>query len=153
MKDQQHFRGLEALYLAAPTNQYFKPSIRIEEGSAEIAIPLREDFFHTAGAVHGAVYFKALDDAAFFAANSLVDDVFVLTASFQLYFLRPIQTGEIVSTGRVVSQSSRVILAESIAKDSDGNEVARGSGSFMKSKLRLDAIDSYTRAFAGDSSQ
>ena len=76
----------------------------------------------------------------------------MLTASFQLYFLRPVQTGEIVATGRVVSQSSRVILAESTAKDGDGNEIARGSGSFMKSKLRLDGMDSYTKALAGDGS-
>jgi acyl-coenzyme A thioesterase PaaI-like protein len=35
---------------------------------------------HSIHAVHGSVYFKALDDAAFFAVNSLVEDVFVLTA-------------------------------------------------------------------------
>ncbi len=48
---------------------------------------------HAGGAVHGANYFKAMDDAAFFAANSLVDDVFVLTVSFNVYFLRPHHRG------------------------------------------------------------
>ena len=37
---------------------------------------------HAAGAVHGSYYFKVLDDACYFAANSLVSDVFVLTVSF-----------------------------------------------------------------------
>ena len=35
--------------------------------------------FHTAGAAHGTLFFKMLDDAAFYAANSLVTDRFLLT--------------------------------------------------------------------------
>jgi hypothetical protein len=35
---------------------------------------VRPDFFHAAHAVHGSVYFKALDDAAFFAVASLVQE-------------------------------------------------------------------------------
>ena len=31
---------------------------------------VRPDFFHAAGAVHGSVYFKLLDDAAYFDALS-----------------------------------------------------------------------------------
>ncbi len=71
----QHYRALESLYLAAPTNRYFSPAIEIKKGRATITIPVKEDFFHIAGAVHGSTYFKALDDAAFFACNSLIDDV------------------------------------------------------------------------------
>ncbi len=100
-------------------------------------IPVRPEFFHAAGAVHGSVYFKALDDAAFFAANSLVEDVFVLTASFNLYFTRPISAGEIRATGRVIHRSLRLILAESEATDARGRAIARGSGSFMRSEIRL----------------
>ena len=35
--------------------------------------------FHAAGAGHGTIYFKMLDDAAFYAANSMVEEQFVLT--------------------------------------------------------------------------
>ena len=75
-----HFRRLERMYRAAPANEYFRPDISIEEGTAEVRLVVRPDFFHAASAVHGSVYFKLLDDATFFAASSLVDDVFVLTA-------------------------------------------------------------------------
>ena len=68
------------MYAFAPTNKYYMPTIGGEEGHAEVVIAVRHDFLHAAGAVHGSVYFKALDDAAFFAVNSLVDDVFVLTS-------------------------------------------------------------------------
>jgi len=62
------------MYLAAPCNQYSRPKIDIADGTAEIRIAVRPDFFHAARAVHGSVYFKTLDDATFFAASSLVDD-------------------------------------------------------------------------------
>ena len=80
----EHHRRLEHMYLSAPANEYFKPEIRIDEGRAEVRLTVRPDFFHAASAVHGSVYFKLLDDATFFAASSLVDDVFVLTASFNI---------------------------------------------------------------------
>lgn len=44
--------------------------------------------------VHGPVYFRALDDAGFFAVNSLVEDVFVLTASFNVNLFRPMKSGD-----------------------------------------------------------
>jgi acyl-coenzyme A thioesterase PaaI-like protein len=69
-------------------------------------IPVRPEFFHAAHAVHGSVYFKALDDAAFFAVNSLVTDVFVLTASYNLYLTRPVTEGALRAVGRVVHRSA-----------------------------------------------
>jgi uncharacterized protein (TIGR00369 family) len=89
--------------------------------------------------MHGSVYFKMLDDAAFFAANSQVEDVFVLTASFNLYFLRPVSEGRIRSEGRVTSRSRRLILAEARLEDDRGRELARGSGTFMPSQIALTA--------------
>ena len=45
------------------------------------------------GAAHGTSYFKMLDDAAFYAANSLVTDRFLLTTAFNLLFTRPLGAG------------------------------------------------------------
>ena len=78
MTSDDHYRRLERMYVSAPANEYFKPEIRIAEGAAEVEVAVRPDFFHAASAVHGSVYFKLLDDATFFAASSLVHDVFVL---------------------------------------------------------------------------
>jgi len=133
----QHYRKLERMYASAPTNEYYAPTMRVSEGRAEIVIPVRPEFYHAAGAVHGAVYFKALDDAAFFAANSLVADVFVLTVSFNVYFTRPIADGEMKAEGRVVHSSRRLLVAEARLTDSHGREIARGSGTFMRSTIPL----------------
>jgi uncharacterized protein (TIGR00369 family) len=134
----EHFRRLERMYRSAPTNAYFRPEIRIGEGKAEVELAVRPDFFHAASAVHGSIYFKVLDDATFFAASSLVDDVFVLTTSFTLYFLRPVSAGVMTARGTVVSRSSRLLIGEGVIVDGEGREVGRGSGTFMPSRVPLD---------------
>ena len=134
----EHHRRLERMYHAAPTNEYFRPELRIADGSAEVRLTVRPDFFHAAGAVHGAIYFKLLDDATFFAASSLVDRFFVLTASFNLYFLRPISSGEMHARGSIVRRSTRLLIGEGVVTDGGGKEIARGSGTFMPSTVPLD---------------
>jgi uncharacterized protein (TIGR00369 family) len=137
MPTDEHHRKLERMYLRAPVNEYYKPTIRIRDGEADIVIPVRPEFFHAAHAVHGSVYFKAMDDAAFFAANSLVEDVFVLTASFTVYLLRPISSGTMRATGRVMHASRRLFVAEAELVDDDGRKIAAGSGTFMRSTIAL----------------
>lgn len=133
-----HLETLIKLYDAAPINKWFQPRLRIPaEGAAEIDLLVREDFHHAARAMHGAVYFKALDDATFFAVQSCVTDVFVLTSSFQIYFLRPVSEGQLLARGTVVSRSKRLYIADGVLFDSRGKEVARGSGTFMPSSISL----------------
>lgn len=135
--NEEHFRKLERMYHGAPTNAYYQPTLRVSEAKAELDIPVKPEFFHAAHAVHGSVYFKALDDAAFFAVSSVVTDVFVLTASFNLYLLRPVSDGVLHATGRVVHRSRSLLLAESELLDARQRPVARGSGSFMRSTIAL----------------
>lgn len=134
---EAHFDKLERMYVAAECNEYYEPGIKISEGAAEIIIPVREKFFHAGGSVHGSVFFKAMDDSAFFAVNSTVEDVFVLTANFHVDFTRPVSTGKIVAKGRFLGVSGKHFLAESVLADSDGNEIGRGSGAFVRSKIPL----------------
>jgi uncharacterized protein (TIGR00369 family) len=138
-----HRAALERMYVSGPINQFFRPLIHVGDGTAEIRMTVRADMHHAAHATHGAVYFKMLDDAAFFAVQSLVTDVFVLTVNFQIYLLAPVVTGEMIATGTVVHLSKRLFLAESVVTV-DGSVVARGNGSFMRSATRLDETIGYT---------
>ena len=137
VEPEEHYRRLERMYAGAPTNRYYAPELRVSEGQAQITIPIRPDFFHSAGAIHGSVYFKILDDAAFFAASSLVSDVFVLTVSFTTYIVRPVSRGFLRAVGSIVHQSRSLIVAESTAYDAESELVARGSGTFIPSRIRL----------------
>ena len=142
MKDE-HYLCLENMYLAAPINKIYQPTIEVLESEANIEIQLFENYFHTAGAVHGSVYFKMLDDAAFFAANSMVRDVFVLTTSFTTYITRPVSSGILRAEGRVLNSNKSQIIAEAVAYDENNREVARGNGVFMRSKIELAGIKEY----------
>ena len=51
---ESYFEQLERLYAASPINAWFAPTLRVGEGEAEVRLPLRPDFHHAAGAVHGA---------------------------------------------------------------------------------------------------
>ena len=137
MTHDPHFIALQNMYLAAPINEFYRPSIKVSDGEATIEMDVSEKLFHSAGAVHGSVYFKMLDDAAFFAANSLEREVFVLTTSFTTYLTRPISSGRLRSVGRVVDRNRSQLIAEAVVSDSEGNEVGRGSGVFVRSKLPL----------------
>lgn len=139
-----HFRRLEQMYLTAATiNNYFRPELEVAEGSAEVRIQVDPKFFHAAGAVHGSVYFKALDDAAFFAANSVVEDVFVLTTNFNIHLLRPVTEGTLIAKGTLVSSTRSLLIADAELKDDRGRLVGRGTGSFMKSKMLLVEVPGY----------
>ena len=137
MPNDEHYRKLERMYASAPINDFFQPVMRVSEGEAVVTTQVRRDFFHAANAVHGALYFKMLDDAAFFAVNSLVTDTFVLTVSLNAYLVRPVSEGEVQAVGRVVHRSRRLYVAESQLTDSDGKEIARGSGTFVPSDIAL----------------
>ena len=134
-----HFRKLERMYLSAPVNNhlYNGITITISEQKAELTLKIDEKFFHAAKAIHGSVYFKMLDDAAFFAVNSIVKDFFVYTVSFNVQLLRPVSSGIIKSIGELKFKSSNLFIADSTLLDENNKLVGRGSGNFMKSKIEL----------------
>jgi len=134
-----HFRKLERMYLSAPVNNqlYNGITITISEQKAELTLKIDEKFFHAANAIHGSVYFKMLDDAAFFAVNSIVKDFFVYTVSFNVQLLRPVSSGTIKSIGELKFKSSNLFIADSTLLDENNKLVGRGSGNFMKSKIEL----------------
>lgn len=137
MTSEAHYRKLERAYRDAPTNEYYDPEIEIGEAAATVRVRVDPKFYHAADAVHGSVYFKLLDDAAFFAANSLVPDHFVLTANFNLHLLAPVSEGTMTATGRVIHRRGRSILAEARLVDDEGELVAYGSGTFVESRIEL----------------
>jgi uncharacterized protein (TIGR00369 family) len=137
MGDRGHYRKLENMMHSAPFVKLTGAKVAVNQGEAIITLPVREDFFHPAGAMHGALYFLALDNAAFIAVNSLVEDVFVLTTSFTTYLTRPVSEGIVKAIGKAVYRNRSQFIAESVLYDSKENEIARANGLFVKSKIPL----------------
>ena len=105
---REHYQKLVRTYASAPINEFYKPDLEISDGKAVIRFEVGRKMHHAAHAVHGSVYFKALDDAAFFAAN-----------------------------GWLTHRSGRLFFAESELIDQDGRQIARGSGTFARSRIAL----------------
>ena len=140
-----HYRALERLYASAPVNRLFAFAARDPRRGprADRASRSTSACYHAAGAAHGTIYFKMLDDAAFYAANTLVTDRFLLTTSFNLHFTKPVRAGEVVAEGRWISGRRRVFVAEARLIDAEGEEIGRGTGTFMRSHIALSGLAGY----------
>lgn len=144
---EAHHRALESLYAAAPINRLFASTLSIPEpGVARISFKVTRDHYHAAGAAHGTTYFKMLDDAAFYACNSLITDRFLLTTQFNLLLTRPLSAGPVVAEGRWVNGQRRVFVGDARLITADGEEVARGTGTFMRSRIALASLPGYRSA-------
>jgi uncharacterized protein (TIGR00369 family) len=142
--EEAHLRALEALYDSAPVNRLFESRLALPEaGRSEISFTVSPEAFHAAGAAHGTLYFKMLDDAAFYAANGLVSDRFLLTTAFNLHFTKPMRIGPARAEGRWISGKRRVFVAEARIVDAGGEECARGTGTFLRSHIALSGLDGY----------
>jgi uncharacterized protein (TIGR00369 family) len=130
-----HCKKLESMYLAAPCNEYYEPGIRISEGEAEVVIPVQDRFLDAAGFVHGSVLHRVMNDAALFAASSVVPKEMMLSTGFHIEFTSAISDGELIARGRVIGTSDEHCLAEAVVVDGEGKELGRGTGTFVKSEI------------------
>lgn len=143
MINNKHFQSLENMFSDAPINKLYGPSIDISAGKCEINWVVNPTFFHAGEALHGSVYFKWLDDAAFFAVNSVIDDVFVVTGTFEIKFIKPIFGGKLVAIGEMTKNLGSKLEARATLFNEDGDLLASGSGIFVKTKISLNSIGSY----------
>ena len=137
-----NFDAIINMYGNAPINALYKPKLSIEkEGNAIIKYAVNNDHFHAGGYLHGSAIFKLLDDAAFFAAQSLEPNYFVVTASYNANFIRPINNGTLIGYGTVIESTKTQIFADSVIKNEDGKLIAKGSGIFMKSTIEIASLN------------
>ena len=140
MTIEEHYRKLEHMYLHAKMHQQVYTGLRlnIEAGKATVEYTVDDRVHHAAGAMHGAVYFKLLDDAAYFAVASEVREVFVLTKQFNVDLIRPHVEGKITSVGKIVERPSEyAFIAEAELKNAFGKVLGIGRGEFVKGRSPL----------------
>lgn len=139
-----HFQRLAEMYQHAPIHRFYENiTINIEVDRAEIHLPIDERYFHAGMTAHGSVYFKLLDDAAYFASQSTVMDRFLVTSNFSINLLRPITSGTIRAIGEVDFGSSNIYTANARILDEKGRLCGTGHGQFVKSKLSLEDVPDY----------
>lgn len=141
-----HYQKLAHLYKSANIQTAFFPEvqIKIEAGNCEIKLPVKPEWFHGGGGLHGAIVFKLLDEAAFFAAQSVEKDFFLQTASFDIHFVRPVSEGMLLAKGMLRMNGKTSLIAEAKLLSDKGKEIAFGTGHFARSKIRLSEMSRYS---------
>jgi uncharacterized protein (TIGR00369 family) len=137
-----HFHLLEKLFAKARINTKLYPTAKIDvsKGACIIHLDITNSYHHGMEAVHGSVYFKMLDDAAYFAANSVVEDCYLLTTNFNIHMLRPIASGKIKASGSLRMKSRHLWIADAVLHDQNGKEIAYGTGHFSKSNTPITPV-------------
>ena len=141
----EHFLKLIRLYESAPSHQWCNAKIKVEYQTSELQLNVDSHHFHGANAVHGSILFKLLDDASYFAAQSVERDHFLVTTSFEVKFCRPVSTGKVHAKGELVLATSNHLFAEAKVFNERNKLLAFGSGQFNRSKMNLNELHGYSR--------
>lgn len=136
-KLKEHFTKLESMYLSDSANDLYEPGIRLSEGAADVLIPMKNRLADPAGTVRSSVCYKVMADAATYAVNATVANVVVKPVAFSIYMTEAVPKGMLIARGRFVGSSGDHLMAESLLTDSDGVEIARGSGTFIAGDTEL----------------
>ena len=139
----RHFMCLENMYHQAPINRTIPSRLEVDEGRAEVCYEVSRSYWHSAGAAHGSAYFKGLDDAAFFAANSVVESYFVLTLKFEVELLAPFDGELLRAVGTFERREGRKIWSTAELFAPQEHLIARGRGLFIVSQTPLTAEIGY----------
>jgi uncharacterized protein (TIGR00369 family) len=141
---QEHFRKLENMYAGAKWHQHF-PGLKlsIQKQYAKITLPIDENYHHAGNYMHGAVYFKLLDDVCYFAAMSEEYTHFYVTSSFTIHYQRPFKKGLIIAESGEINWFKDEFHVKGILRSEDGKMLAEGEGIFKKSRYTLDPSIGY----------
>lgn len=138
---QAFYDALMKILPLAPINKLYQPrNLVVRKGEASLEMPVLEQFFNGGHMLHGSVYFKGLDEAAWFAANSLADKFAFATTSFTNYIFRSVKTGNLQVRARVVSATKNLVVVESDMFNDSDILVARGSGTFQPTPIPITAV-------------
>lgn len=137
---ESHYLFLEQLYYRGPINGLLKQNIEVGADKCVITHQVDPQFFHAGNALHGAMYFKLLDDAAYFGCAGREMEFFIVTISFTLDLMRPVSSGKLRAEGCCTREENGILQGESILYNEDGKIVAKGNGKFARSKIRITSL-------------
>ena len=125
-------------YLKHPMHHNLNMNVELGNKSATIQLTIHDSIINLVGIVHGAIYFKLIDDACFFAALSAKKSNFVATSNMTIHYLTPASEGVLIAHAKMITKQGRKYLCECDIKDKEGTIYAYGSGSFVEPKKRYD---------------
>ncbi len=103
----------------------------LERGESAADVTFPEHFQGWAKIVHGGLVAAVLDEAMIYAAGA--KGIKCVTGEMTVRYVKPASTGVAYTLkGRFVEDKGRIVIAESMLLDGDGQEVARAAGKLFK---------------------
>tara|TARA_X000000368_G_C22864944_1_gene638258 strand:+ start:36 stop:464 length:429 start_codon:yes stop_codon:yes gene_type:complete len=138
-----HYQKLQNLFLNSRINKTLDAQIKIGEGISEISFSKKEFMHNEVKEIHSAYCHMALDSSAYFAANSLIEDVSTMVKSFEIIHVRPSKSKKFIAKGKFLEKSMGNYIISSELFDDDENLICKAKGVFRRSKNSLKEINNY----------
>ncbi len=106
--------------------------VSIGEGKAKVSLTVDQRFHNPMGTLHGGIMTDLADATMGIAVMStLKDGESFTTLELKMNFLRPVIKGEISAEANVVHRGTKIAMVESVLKNDEGKDVARGTATQM----------------------
>ena len=132
--DPQKVERARAAFASVPYAKFLGLRLgEIHAGGVSIHLDVRDELKHHQGVVHGGAIASLIDTASAFAVLTQIDiNERVTTTDLTIHYLRPITSGRMTATARVVRGGRRLfVLSVEVANDA-GALVATAVTTYIK---------------------
>jgi uncharacterized protein (TIGR00369 family) len=106
--------------------------IEFGDGKAVLKMNVDSKSYNPMGTLHGGIMTDLADACMGIATMStLGEDESFTTLELKMNFIRPVYEDELTAEARVVHRGRRVVLVESLVRNREGKDVARGTATQM----------------------
>lgn len=106
--------------------------VQFGDGSAVVKMNVDRRFHNPMGTLHGGIMTDLADACMGIATMStLGEDETFTTLELKMNFIRPVYEDELTAEAKVLHRGKKVVLVESMVKNREGKDVARGTATQM----------------------
>jgi uncharacterized protein (TIGR00369 family) len=105
----------------------------IKPGEATLSLEIRDDFMQNNGVVHGGVIASLIDTSMAFSIIPLLGkDEKTTTVDLTITYLRPLMSGTIKATAKVLREGGRIIVTSADVFDSTGTLASTALSTYLR---------------------
>ena len=105
--------------------------VSIDDGSAEIRLPLQEHHFNPGGIAHGGVIASLLDSTIGLALRTKIGEASHVTVQLDIHYISAARAGVLRGIGTAVHSGKRMGYGEARVLNDDDGLVATGAATFL----------------------
>jgi uncharacterized protein (TIGR00369 family) len=105
----------------------------LADGQVSVHLQVRDELLQNQGVVHGGALASLIDTASAFAVLSQIDiNERVTTTDLTIHYLRPVTSGRMTATARVIRGGRRLFVLSVDVSHNDGALVATAVTTYIK---------------------